>query len=935
MNNIILHRNGTPIFNLIERGKRSVESASINRSLLSDDSVTVRLTSNSVLDIKINDYFVLFGSIYRINSLPNVNKISNSEYEYDIIAQGLMFDMLRCKYFNADGTGQKFNLEFPLIGTIETFLICLKNNMQRLSVDWEIGKFTNAETKTITFGDDTCLSALQKICDEFKTDFWIKIENDKIVIHTGDFGRKLPINFEYGKGKGLYSLNRSNVDDNDIINRLYVLGGTENIPNGYRNFSTNLLLPNSDFIEDQNLIAGFGLKEGSITFEEIYPKRIGKVTALGDTKFKFVDNTMDFDLNAKESDGVTTKYLIAGTSAKVHFITGNLAGYEFEIKKGGYSHTTKTFEIIPFTNDSGQKFPDIDSEAFQFALGDEYVILDIVMPQTYIDNAENELLVKGLEQFELHKNAKVSYDLEIDSAYMEKIGIGNFDIGDYVTVVDYPLGINKMLRINSTTVTFIENGVYNPYKYKVVIADSYEINYASQVILDVKEIKNVLSITNLGNINYSKLGLKTTQELQNLVFDTDGSLDPGIIRPGSIETAMLSVGAKSQQISSSLIFTLGVDGNKNKITYSDGVIFSQTFDKSFTILGETVIVPDDDFRYVYAKCEKNGLNGEILFTQEKIMFDSDVNDFFFLLGILHSVVDGIRVLSITVGTTTINGGLIRTGTISSLDGQTYFNLNTGKIKGAIEFSNGSSGGLTTIDGGLFMTEVLQVGTNNEINAFISGVTDAGEDSIRFGAGKPYADKTFAPFQVLDNGLVRFVHPDTGNIVFELGAKSGKVVFDIFNENGIKVATIGDQGIVFTGYIPEGFNDLRVRRLTHQDGNVTQIKNEVVSNSSFLIDNHDGSYQFFLGGADDHGYQYYAGYNFESANNAIYEGKIFEQKNKLGNYLTDGWYAMYFSLIVVQSDFLTISTEIYKIVNGIITENLIVSEQKPWSYFSIN
>ncbi|MDF2931203.1 MAG: hypothetical protein K0R36_534 [Chryseobacterium sp.] len=802
MNNITLYRNSSPLFNLVERGKRSVESAAISRAMLSDDTLTIRMTSSSVLDIKINDYFVLFGSIYRLNALPNVNKISDTEYEYDIVAEGLMYDMKRCKYFNADGTGQKFNLEFPLIGTIETFLICLKNNMQRLSLDWEIGKFTNSETKTITFGDDSCLSALQKICDEFKTDFWIKIENDKIVIHTGDFGRKLPIKFEYGKGKGLYSLNRSNVDDNDIINRLYVLGGTENIPNGYRNFSTNLLLPDSDFIEDQNLIAGFGLKEGSITFDDIYPKRTGKITALGDTKFKFVDSGMDFDLNAKESDGVTTKYLIAGTSAKVSMKTGPLAGYEFEIKKGGYNHSTKTFEIIPFTNDSGQKFPDVDSEAFQFALGDEYVILDIVMPQTYIDNAENELLVKGLEQFELHKNAKVSYDLEVDPTYMEKIGIGNFDIGDYVTVVDQPLGINKMLRINSTNVTFIENGIYNPYKYKVVIADSYEINYASQVILDIKTIKNVLSITNLGNINYSKLGLKTTQELQNLTFDTDNYFWPENIKPESIETNMLSVGAKSQQVSCSVVFELMVDGNKNKVKANAGVIYSQTFDKTWNIAENTVVLTDDEFRYVYAVCDKSGTDAVIEFTQEKIKFDDNVNDFYFLLGILHTVVDDVRVLSITIGTTTINGGLIRTGTISSLDLQTYFNLDTGEIKGKIKFLNGSDG-FTSIDGGLLMSEVIEVGDDGNVNAFVSGKTDVGDTtgtSVRFGAGADYDGRNTAPFRVQNNGKMIAENADIqGTVNAESGyiggvngwkitstmltSTTGKLLFGDFDSSG--------------------------------------------------------------------------------------------------------------------------------------------------------
>ncbi|WP_288447901.1 hypothetical protein [uncultured Chryseobacterium sp.] len=772
MSNITLYRNGSPLFNLIERGKRSVESATLNRVMLSDDSVSIKLNSREKLDILINDYFVLFDSVYRINTLPALTKNSNTSYEYNITAQGLMFDMQRCKYFNADATGFGPDLEFPLIGTIEVFLLALKNNMKRFAGNWELGKFVNGETKTITFGDDTCLSAMQKICNEFKTDFWIKYESGKYVIHTGDYGKKVPLKFEYGKGKGLYSLSRNNVDDNDIVNRLYVFGGTNNIPNEYRNFSKRLKLPGADFLEDQGSIAGFGLKEGSITFDEIYPHRTGKITSLGDSKFKFSDSTMDFDLNEKEADGVTTKYLVVGTSAKVHFNTGNLAGYEFEIKKGGYNHSTKSFEIIPFKNDQGQSFPDEKTEAFQFSVGDEYVILDIVMPKTYIDNAENELLQKGLEQFELNKNAKVSYDLNVDPAYMEKIGVGKFDIGDYIQVYDPVLGIDKVLRVNQTTIDFIQSGDYNPYRTKIVIADSYEINYASQVILDIKQIKNVMSITNLGQINYSKLGLRTTEELKNLVFDTDDYFDPENIRPNSIETNMISVGARSQQISCSVVFYVMYENDKNKIKVNPGILYSQTFDKEWIIPENVETIPDDQFRYVYGKCSKTDQTGSIVFTQEQIKFDADANDYYFLIGILHSVVDGVRVLSITVGTTTINGGLIRTGIISSLDGQMTINLDTQEIKGKIRFTDGSDG-FTSIDNGLLMSQVIEVGNNTERNAFISSVTDAGPESIRFGAGADYAHKNNAVFKVLQNGkLIAEDAEIKGNIDADTGTIGG-------------------------------------------------------------------------------------------------------------------------------------------------------------------
>lgn len=683
-----IKRAGVNHLNLVARGARKISSGTLSQSMLSDDAVEFSVSSNAVLDIKINDTVEVFGNTYRINSLPEVTKENSKSYIYKIRAQGLMYDLLRCKFFNADGEGFKTTVNFPLIANLEGFLLAVRNNMRRFSLDWEIGNFSDTETKMITFGDDSCLSALQKICQEFKTDFWVKTENGKIKIHTGAFGSTLPIKFEYGKGKGLYKLNRKNVNDNDVINRLYVNGGSDNIPAGYRAFSDNLKFSDAGYLEDPALIAEMGLKEGSIDFPDIYPKRTGTISALGSSKFKFSDASMDFDLNEKEADGVTTKYLIAGTSAKVHFNTGNLAGYEFEIKKGGYNHATKEFEIIPFTNTTGQKFPDETAEAFQFEVGDKYVLLDIVMPETYIANAEAELLAKANEQFPLLKTAKVSYDLEVDPQYIKNLPFP-LSIGDYVQVVDPALGIDKVIRIQAITRNFISGDALTPFNYKITLADAYEISYASQMVMDITEVKNVVSITNLGNINLSQLGYRTTEELKNLVFDTDGYFDAENIKPFSIETNMLTVGAQSQQLSCSVVFVVNNAGNPNQIETKPGAIYSQTLNKTWTISGSSQTLPDSAARYVYGKCSKTGTIGTIFLSQEQIKFDQDVNDYYFLIGVLHSVSEGVRVLSITIGTTTINGGLIRTGIISSLDGQTYFNLNTGEIKGKITFTNDS------------------------------------------------------------------------------------------------------------------------------------------------------------------------------------------------------------------------------------------------------
>lgn len=713
MGQIIIFRNGVEHLSLFERNTRNIQTGSVTKTMLSDDSVSLVVNTASILDIKVNDYFILYGETYRINALPTIQKNSNSSYQYSIKAEGLMYDLLRCKFFNADGTGWKSELSFPLIGTLDVFLTVIVSNMTRFSDLWDFaptlvrsgggigevgtGSGTRDETpepitKSITFGNDSCLSALQKICQEFKTDFWIKTELGSFVIHTGAFGNTLPVVFEYGKGNGLYNLNRSNVNDDGMINRLYVTGGTENLPNEYRSFSTNLKFSDIGYIEDTGLIASMGLKEGSLELPEIYPHRTGSISALGSTKFKFIDASMDFDLNEKEVDGITTKYLKADTTAKIHFNTGNLAGYQFEIKKGGYNNLTKEFEIIGIKTSSDQKIPDITAEAFQFAVGDEYVLLDIFAPESYITKAETELLAKADEQFLLKKQAQVSYSLNVDPLFLKELATP-MNIGDYIRVQDSAMGVDKVIRINSITRNFIQNGEEFPYDYKMEIADTYEIDYASQIILEVQEIISINKIYNGGRLNNSLVGLKTTRELQSMTFDTDGYFDPVNIRPNSIETNMLSVGAQSQQLSLSVIFRVNADGFPNKVVSEVGKLFSQTYNRTWDIPAATNTIPDNNARYIYGKVRKEfGLTiGSILYSTEKITFDSDPNYYHFLLGILHTIVEGYRVLSLTYGTTTINGGLIRTGTISSMDGETFFNMDIGKIGGRIEIGASSSG----------------------------------------------------------------------------------------------------------------------------------------------------------------------------------------------------------------------------------------------------
>ncbi|MEC5393925.1 phage tail protein [Bergeyella sp. RCAD1439] len=78
----------------------------------------------------------------------------------------------------------------------------------------------------------------------------------------------------------------------------------------------------------------------------------------------------------------------------------------------------------------------------------------------------------------------------------------------------------------------------------------------------------------------------------------------------------------------------------------------------------------------------------------------------------------------------------------------------------------------SIQGGLMMANLMSVGSNQaNQNAFISGITDEGAMSVRFGAGANYANKSTAPFRVLDNGKM---FAEDAVISGEVNARGGSI-----------------------------------------------------------------------------------------------------------------------------------------------------------------
>ena len=198
-----------------------------------------------------------------------------------------------------------------------------------------------------------------------------------------EFGEPVPLSY----GNGLIGgIERSMADGVKFFTRLFPVGSTRNIdPDRYGH--ARLQLPDGAKYVEQDTHLGIIEYFEQEAFDAIYPRRIGTVGSVRSeertsddgspfTVWYFTDPDIPFDPN---------QYEIGGLVKRVTFQTGELRGREFEVN---YDSEKKEFEIItqwPYDNDM-----QLPSEPLVPAPGNEYVLWNISMPDSYYPAAEQE-----------------------------------------------------------------------------------------------------------------------------------------------------------------------------------------------------------------------------------------------------------------------------------------------------------------------------------------------------------------------------------------------------------------------------------------------------------------------------------------------------------------------------------------------------------------
>lgn len=632
------------------------EGTIFTHKLMGEHKIVSDFITDAPLPVQLGDYIEHGQERFYINTPPDVEKINNFTYKYLVTFEGEIYRLYN-KIFMDEGAA-----DFSYHGTPEDFLLLLLTNINGIDGGWAIEQVDDATAQTLTFNNSNCRSALTTIAEAFALEYRLVGKN---IYLERSVGTDTILQFQYGRGLGLYKLTRTKIEDKNVVTRVYGFGARKNLNYDYRDGANRLVFEERKLEQNIEL---YGIREGSVTFDTIYPQRTGTASAI-DAEDRLVvnDAALNFDVN---------DFLLEGTTAKIVFKSGALSGYEFEIQ--AYRHTDRRIKFIPFVEENGYTLPnDLNFPE----VGDEYTLVDIEMPQIYIDEAEAKLKLRVQEYLDENSVSRVIYGLEIDEKYVRERGI-DLKVANIVWVTDPGLGIDSQIRVAEVSYPLV-----NPDKVSAVIADSIPYTMQERLIAD-----NVDTSTQIVNVDRQRIELARRsalrfRELQGLIADPDGYFDPSNIKPGSIETLMLSVGARSQNFGLiGVTIEANAEGNANSLKISAGqLVHYQIEIEGLGYVWEmdpSVFTDLDPLRhyYVYARCSETSLTGTWEISEVPVAVDAEPGHYSFNLGILYKVNEGRRDFDFTNGMTYINGDTITTGKIKSLDGLNFFDLSAGKFK---------------------------------------------------------------------------------------------------------------------------------------------------------------------------------------------------------------------------------------------------------------
>lgn len=851
------------------------------RSLMSKPQLVLKFSLSEFVEIPVGAWCEYQGVKYKLGSPENINKNGTRNIEYTLTLGTLEDNMSLYKMRNPVDKRLKWSMCAKPHELVEAIVWNL--NQRDGAGVWKVGECLDAAEQTVEFNHTYVDAALQDVANKFETEW--EINDYTISLHKVEYFKDDPLPLAYGKGNGFEpGVGRTTQSDELPIKRLYVQGGDRNIDRS-KYGSAELLLPKSQTLVYEGRIyqsdaEGYSIeridkvsdavKEDSLDCSEIYPSRVGTVSAVecidaGKNFYDIIDNSIPAELNFND-------YVIEGETATIIFQKGMLAGddKQFEFK---YNHSERRFELVPQEID-GVTMP---NETFSPAVGDTYAIFGIMLPDSYICNntdktgASWDMFREAARKLYENEDQKFTFTGTLQGLWAKKNWLrvgGRLKVGGYVLFTDEQFAPDGIpIRI-----TGIKEFLTSPYAPVLEISNSVSGKSVSSQLREIgqNEVATDNSIRNA--VSYTKRRFRDVKETMAMLEDSMLDNFTNSINPLTVQTMMMLVGDESLQfrfVASKTDLTAVGDGitydNTAKqlhiphgfiqhMTLGIGTISSSHADSEYKVweMNEYLSPYLDNGAkkyYLYAKVSRTDttVKGDFLLSDRAIKMTDVAGYYHLLVGILNSEYDGERSYVSLYGFSEILPGRITTDKIVSSDGKTYFDLLLGEIGGNIKFiaSDGSlkdvadlertdldylkeafKDATTEIDGGVALSGFVGVrDALKNVIAALCGYNPTSEDDyplIFAGAQQGNVEYYGWASNSYTHIYTQSATPSNGDNCFD---NKGSVVGTVTNIVGAQIfalSTTGETyqrntGIDFTAKTPSAMEGNRAKFRVYKDG----------------------------------------------------------------------------------------------------------------------
>lgn len=385
-----------------------------------DDYLSVSLDSQECVTLELNDWTVWEGRKFWCVETYTPKQTGRRKWTYSVKLYGAASLIKQALMLNTEDSPV-----FSYTATAREHVALVVKNLNRWMggiTDWKVGKVEATGNIVVDYSEGLYGNyALKKIADEAGTEWWI--EGMTVNVCRCERGDEVTL----GYGNGLLSIERDSADNVKFFTRLFPIGSSRNI-DAEKYGSSRLLLPSRATYVERNTELGIVEHFEQTAFQEIYPRRTGKVSSVRkETKkgddgkpfdiYYFTDGEMNFDPN---------EYEIGGLVKRVTFQTGQLAGlgndedgeHYFEVN---YNSERREFELItiwPYDDDT-----QVPGGVLEPKAEDTYILWNVRMPDEYYPIAEEEYATAVEKYMDEHCLDRSVYKCSTDYVALKKRGV--------------------------------------------------------------------------------------------------------------------------------------------------------------------------------------------------------------------------------------------------------------------------------------------------------------------------------------------------------------------------------------------------------------------------------------------------------------------------------------------------------------------------------